>query len=156
VRPDQRLSTRGGEGRTLKQRAGWWHLAERVCARLTTPRVDIADSDWRCDRLLQRSWLWSFSERLAGRVRLAWADSRAHDLATLAQRWWPSSDPVLLLSAVGRIMWVSALVAIALQMLGPSHVDPFTWALPAAVGVAGIVLPRVGLRGSRGGGSERG
>jgi hypothetical protein len=106
----------------------------------------IAESDRRCEQVLHASRVWSLNERLAGAVRAAWPQSRVHVWVEAVRRAWPA-DPVLSLRAVGLIMTVASVTAIAVQALGPNGFDPFSWALPAAIGIAGVILPRVAARG---------
>ncbi len=139
----------------VEQRYRWWFLAVDVCARLTTPPVNIAASDQRVERLLRESWLWSLYENLAEKTRAAWMESRLRAWAGAATSEWLSSDARLSWRAVGLVMKVWAITAVALQLLRPTGFDPFSWAVPVAVGIAGVILPRVANRGARTIASER-
>jgi len=58
-----------------KRTTAWWFLAEHVCARLTSPKTDVSQSDLEIEALLRASWLWSRGEGVAATLHAAWLDS---------------------------------------------------------------------------------
>jgi hypothetical protein len=58
----------------------WWFLAERVCARLASPKTDVAGADREIEALLHASWLWSRVEAVVAILHSAWLDSRSRRL----------------------------------------------------------------------------
>jgi hypothetical protein len=68
----------------MKRLGEWWFAAERVCAALFEPRIDVSTSDREIEALLRGSWLGSGAESLVARFRAAWLDSRCRSLLRAA------------------------------------------------------------------------
>ena len=68
----------------MKRLAAWWFGAERACAALFEPRIDVSASDREIEALLHASWIVSIGESLAARLHAAWLDSRCRSLLRVA------------------------------------------------------------------------
>jgi hypothetical protein len=64
----------------MKRFATWWALAERACASLFEPRIEVRASDRDVETLLQGSWIWSIGESFASKLHAAWLDSTCRSL----------------------------------------------------------------------------
>jgi hypothetical protein len=72
----------------MTRATAWWFLAEEVCGRITTPKIDVTAVDREVEALIRESWLWSRARLLAWKVEAAWHDSRCHVcLRLLTGRW---------------------------------------------------------------------
>ena len=66
----------------------WWHLAEQVAGRLTTPQIDAASADRDVQAAIRDSWLGAYSESLASKIHAAWLDSRCRlSVRALTGHW---------------------------------------------------------------------
>jgi hypothetical protein len=68
----------------MKRLSAWWSLAERACASIVEPRIDVAASDRDIERLLRGSWIVSTIESLAAKLHAAWLDSLCRSLVRRA------------------------------------------------------------------------
>jgi hypothetical protein len=64
----------------MRRASAWWLLAEEVCGKIATPKVDVAAADAEVEALLRDSWLWSCGESVASKLQAAWVDSRCRVL----------------------------------------------------------------------------
>jgi hypothetical protein len=69
-----------------KRALAWWFLAEHVCARLASPKIDVAGADREIEALLRASWLWSRGDAAVTLLHAAWLDSRSRRLIRWASR----------------------------------------------------------------------
>jgi len=60
--------------------AAWWSLAERACASLFEPRIDVRASDREIEALLHGSWMVSAADSLVAKLHAAWRDSICRSL----------------------------------------------------------------------------
>jgi hypothetical protein len=133
----------------MKKRSyGWWLLAEDLCAHLTMPPTDVVASDRQFERLLRGSRSWSFAGSLAGKIRVAWLDSRLRSWTRRLKSDWPSESDVAL-NTVAWVMRVAAVTTLAVQALRPAGFDPLSWAVPVAIGVGSLIPPRIAGRLTR-------
>ena len=71
----------------MRRATAWWFLAEEVCGRITTPKIDVTAVDREIQVLIRESWLWSRAESFASKVEAAWHDSRCR----VCLRWLTST-----------------------------------------------------------------
>jgi hypothetical protein len=60
----------------MRRATAGWFLAEEVCGRITTPKIDVTVVDREIQALIRESWLGSRAELFASKVEAAWHDSR--------------------------------------------------------------------------------
>jgi hypothetical protein len=72
----------------MTRATAWWFLAEEVCRRITTPKIDVTAVDREVEALIRESWLWSRAQSFALKVEAAWHDSRCRvGLRSLTGFW---------------------------------------------------------------------
>jgi hypothetical protein len=129
---------------------GWWFLAEDICDQLTLPRTDVEAADRQFERLLLESFVWSFGDRIARKVRASWLDSTLRSVAGTIAMDGALSERLLALRVLGCVTTVAAVTTLGAQALVAGRLEPLSWALPLAVAIGGVVLSRIAGRSAVG------
>ena len=119
---------------------GWWTFSRGLVARLTNPRTDVADVDRRFETLLLGSTLVAFALSATPKIHAAWRGSRTRTVVNAAARALRPADHADRIRTVGAIVTVASLTALLCQALKPIPAEPFTWLMPVAAAVVGVVV----------------
>jgi len=117
----------------------WWALAQHAAVRTTMPKTDLEASDAVVEHLVAGSWIGRGVSGGATLVEHAWRDSRLRAAVVPIQREWSVLDRISAIRAAGVIATVASIVTLVLQALEPTPVGPWSWLLPAACALGGIV-----------------
>src|ERR1700716_617243 len=102
----------------------WWITAERVCARLTTPKVDVAAADRDLEVVLRASGLSSCGRLVWSNVQTAWFNSAFRFWARAIAGSWLSCDHRVRRRALGWMIAVAGTTTLFLQRFGEQGSEP--------------------------------
>jgi hypothetical protein len=119
---------------------GWWFVAEDFARALTTPRIDVTETDRDVERVVLESRLGSIGRRAAEITRTFWMDSRCRAWTIAIANEWRTLDSAESIRATGWTMTVAAATTLLVQWLGAGRQEPATRVLPIFVAACGLVL----------------
>jgi hypothetical protein len=133
----------------------WWFAAEEIARGLTTPRVDVTETDRAVEHVVLASRLASIGRRAVRISRASWMDSACRSWAIAVANDWRALDSAATLRAAGWTMIVAATATLLVQWLGAGRQEPTTRVLPIFVAACGLAFWWLAGRRSTTGGRQR-
>jgi len=119
---------------------GWWDVAVRAFALLTTPRIDIDRCDRDVEALARASVMGTALHATSLAIRRAWTASRIRAAATsLASTLMPDAGAVSW-RVGGWMMAVTGATALLVVRFATLPNGPLIWVVPALLVAAGLCV----------------
>jgi hypothetical protein len=117
----------------------WWALTRRAVQTLTSPPADVARCDREVEQLARASWLGSLGRRSAEVIGDSWRHSKSGVAASALVDVLKPAAAAAAVRVAGWTAIVASMTTLALNTMRPASSGPFTWVVPAIVGVAGVL-----------------